>query len=118
MIPQTNVDESVTENTQLQVNCEENGINSVALHIKKSQSKYAIHDSTDKIVNCFVLPPIGEFPTRYIIGFMLFLVCISSYILRSSFSISMLAMVNVYDENGTLIVQPYVRKTVETPNTK
>lgn len=48
------------------------------------------------------------FPTRYIIGIMMLLSATCAYIMRAGFSLNLLAMINVYDENGTLIDQPDV----------
>lgn len=48
----------------------------------------------------------AAFPTRYVIGIMAFLSSTFGYVIRTSFSLNLLAMVNVYDENGTLIEQP------------
>lgn len=47
-------------------------------------------------------------PTRYVIASMTFMSSMFAYIVRASFSLNLLAMVNVYDANGTLLVQPDV----------
>lgn len=51
----------------------------------------------------------GGIPTRLHIAAMLFFACFFSYMLRVNMSINLLAMVNHYDVNGTLIAEPDVR---------
>lgn len=52
-------------------------------------------------------------PLRLVIGIMIFLALMVMYMLRSDFSINMLAMVNEFDENGTMIQKPDVSSTLK-----
>lgn len=51
---------------------------------------------------------LATIPTRFVIGAMAFLSSVFAYLIRASFALNLLAMVNVHDENGTLLPQPDV----------